>query len=379
MKTVCFINTHYFPTLGGLVRYTKSLANELQKKGVHTMMITLNVSGLSEYEIVDGMEIFRLPCINLMDGRFPIINPNRRCLQMLKKLKEQKIDLMIINARFYVLSLYMSMFAKKNKIHSIVIDHGSSHLTMSSFFMTKLGEYYEHISTMILKLFCKEFYGVSKASCQWLKHFGIEAKGILYNAVDIDFINSVLEKPVWDIRKKYNLTKDAFIVTYTGRLVIEKGILQLIEAVENLRKKYPQMYLFIAGDGPLRKQIEEKISEGIVLLGQVELEEIISLLKDSKILCLPSASEGFPTSVLEAVACKCFVAATKIGGATEIIPTAEYGVLLEENDVAHIQEAIEYALTNQELVQAATIKSYERMVQNFTWQKTGETVYQMIL
>lgn len=378
-KTVCFVNTHYFPMLGGIIQYTHNLIKELQGNDVNVIMVTLNYANLSEYEVVDGVEIFRLPCINFMNGRFPVIHLDKRCRELLKLVSQREIDLMIINARFYVLSLYMARFAKKRMIPAMVIDHGSSHLTMGSKLMTKAGECYEHIATYILKRYCKSFYGVSKASCQWLEHFGIHAKGTLYNAVDLEFIHSVLENPVKDYKQIYKLPQDALIVAFTGRLVIEKGILQLVEAVEKIRQKYSQVYLVVAGDGPLKEQIEENASEGIILLGQVELNEIISLLKQSKILCLPSASEGFPTSVLEAVACKCFVAATKVGGATEIIPTKEYGILLEKNDVEHIEEAILYAMDNCESVQKAVDVSYDRMLQNFTWSKTGNQVYEILM
>ena len=378
-KTVCFVSTHYFPILGGITRYTYNLIKELQAKNVEVIMITLNVADLPEYEVTEGVEIFRLPCFKFMAGRFPVIRLNKQCRNTLKELAKRKIDLMSINARFYVLSLFMAWFGKKNKIPTMIIDHGSSHLTMGSLLMTKMGEWYEHIITMFLKVYCKDFYGVSKASCEWLKHFGIQAKGTLYNAVDLKYIESVLEHPVKDYKKEYNLPEDAVIVAFTGRFVIEKGILQLIEAVENLRKKYPQVYLLVAGDGPLKQQIVDSISEGVILLGEIKLEEIVSLLKQSTILCLPSASEGFPTSVLEAVACKCFVAATKVGGAAEIIPTKEYGILLEKNDSAHIEEAVEYALKNKDAIKKATDASYTRMLQNFTWAKTGEKVYRILM
>lgn len=377
-KTVCFVNTHYFPFLGGIIQYTKNLAKELQKKGVHVMMITLNVANLAEYEVVDGMEIYRLPCINFMDGRFPVPRLNKKTFHVLKEIKKKHVDLMIINARFYLLSLFMARFSKRNRIDTIIIDHGSSHLTMGSKVMTKLGEWYEHVETFLLKQYCRNFYGVSKASCDWLKHFGIKAKGVLYNAVDMDFIESVLKEPSRDYYQEYELNENAVVVTFTGRLVVEKGIMPLVEAVKKLRKQYPEVCLFVAGDGPLKEEIESSSTDGIFLLGQVELNDIISLLKQSRILCLPSASEGFPTSVLEAVACKCFVAATKVGGATEIIPTKEHGILLEKNDVECITNAIEYSLNNQESIRLASEKSYERMMNNFTWEKTGEKVYQMI-
>lgn len=377
-KKVCFVNTHYFPVLGGITRYTYNLIETLKTKNVDSIIVTLNVCNMSEHEIVDDVEIYRLESINLMDGRFPILKWSARNRELLKQIFSNNIDLMVINARFYYLSLHMAVMARMKKIHAIVIDHGSSHLTMSSALLTKIGEMYEHVVTGMLKLFCKDFYGVSKASVNWLKHFHIEAKGVLYNAVDITEIDKMLENPAIDYIEKFELPKGADIVSFTGRLVVEKGILPLIEAVKEIRKKNSNVFLFIAGDGPLRQQIEREVDNGIFLLGQVELEEIICLLKQSTILCLPSKSEGFPTSVLEAVACKCFVSATKVGGAAEIIPGKEYGILLERNDAEHIEESILYAVNNSEKRQKAIELSYDRMVDNFTWEKTAGKIYELI-
>ena len=74
----------------------------------------------------------------------------------------------------------------------------------------------------------------------------------------------------------------------------------------------------IAGDGILYQELIEMSDPYIILTGQVDFEHIVKILDASDIFCLPSDSEGFPTSVLEAVACKCFVITTYQGGSERV-------------------------------------------------------------
>ena len=75
-------------------------------------------------------------------------------------------------------------------------------------------------------------------------------------------------------------------------------------------------------------------------MGQVTFEEVVSLLKVSDIFCLPSVSEGMPTSVMEAIACHNFVITTERGGAKEIIADDSYGIILENNKKDLVEKAL---------------------------------------
>ena len=109
----------------------------------------------------------------------------------------------------------------------------------------------------MFKHYCKEFYGVSEACNEWLKHFNIAAKSTIYNAIDIDEINDLMKNPVKSYRKDYNIKDDDIVVTFTGRLLKEKGVLSAIEAVKKINKDNKKIDLFIAGKGELEQEIKD--------------------------------------------------------------------------------------------------------------------------
>lgn len=67
-------------------------------------------------------------------------------------------------------------------------------------------------------------------------------------------------------------------------------------------------------------------------VGRIDFEQIVALLTDSDIFCLPSFSEGFSTSILEAAACGCYILTTARGGARELLINDEYGCVIQNND-----------------------------------------------
>ena len=107
------------------------------------------------------------------------------------------------------------------------------------------------------------------------------------------------------------------------------------------------------------------------------IEHIVKILDASDIFCLPSDSEGFPTSVLEAVACKCFVITTYQGGAKELLVDEQYGIIMRDNTVESIQKNLEKVIEDDAYRTQAECKSYDRLVKYFTWDATAEKVMQI--
>ena len=170
-KTYCIFAAQYFPHLGGVERYTYNLAKQLIQDGNKVIIVTSNVYHLKNHELVNGIPVYRIPCYNLLEGRYPVIKFNKEFWWIHRKLKSKKIDMVIVNTRFYLHSLYGMLFARQKKAKCITLDHGTSHLSVHNRLWDTIGEIFEHAFTKIDYLFCKEYYGVSKACNQWLGHF----------------------------------------------------------------------------------------------------------------------------------------------------------------------------------------------------------------
>ena len=369
----CIFSANYLPNIGGVERYTYYISKELIKNGHSVTVVTSNVFNLKPIEITsEGIELCRLPCYNLLSGRYPVYKKNAVFNKIDKHIRSQKYNLVIVNTRFYLHSLYGARFAHDNNIPVITIEHGTSHLTVNNRFLDFCGEKWEHFITKRLKKYCNHYFGVSKAACDWSAHFGIESEGVLYNAVDLNEIETIAQNPIYHYKEKFNIPVNAKIVVFTGRLIKEKGVYQLLDAFNKLNDK--SVYMFIAGDGPEKQALESIKNKNTFLLGKLDFSHIIALLCESDILCLPSVSEGMSTSVLEAVATKTFVITTETGGTKELILSDDYGIVTESNTSQEIYDSLKYALHNDEFRRIATENSYARLKEVFIWEKTAAKV-----
>lgn len=368
-KSYCIFSANYLPNVGGVERYTYYLAKKLIERGNHVTVVTSNVFSLPAHEVSEeGIEIYRLPCINLLNGRFPVLKPWGLFRKLHKELKAKPFDFFIVNTRFYVHSLYGVWLAHKKKTKGIVLEHGSAHLTIASGFWDTVGQAYEHLVTSRIKHYCKDFYGVSKTCVKWLAHFGIQAKGVLYNAVDLNEIDQLLKNKKRNFHQEYQIPPGQRVVTYTGRLVEEKGILSIVKAAEQLKNQ--NIHIFFAGDGPLYDTVKALDPKRFTALGRLTFEDVISLLEESDIFCLPSLSEGFCTSYLEAVACKVFCVCSLVGGIDEILTDASYGIALEGIGEQAVLTGLKQALDRTDWVQAAE-NAYSKLLDTgVTWDAT---------
>ena len=97
-------------------------------------------------------------------------------------------------------------------------------------------------------------------------------------------------------------------VTYIGRLIDEKRVDLLLEALAQLRDRRPAVRCVIVGEGPARATLEARaaalgLAERVRFLGRVDQARAIDILRDTRTLVMPSAREGFGMAVIEAMAC----------------------------------------------------------------------------
>ena len=156
-------------------------------------------------------------------------------------------------------------------------------------------------------------------------------------------------------KKELNIKPDFKLIGIVGRLVKEKGYLELFEAFKNLIKKFPNTILLVAG--PIEPEKKDAINPDIVkdygieknvlFLGlREDIDEIYPLMD---IFVLPSWREGFPRSVIEASAMERAVIATNIRGCREAVDDGITGILVLVKNPEKLAEAIIYLLQNPQI------------------------------
>ncbi|AMA08218.1 hypothetical protein AWQ23_02185 [Picosynechococcus sp. PCC 73109] len=135
---------------------------------------------------------------------------------------------------------------------------------------------------------------------------------------------------------------------FVGRLETEKGILNLLNAYQNLKSEYP---LYIVGSGGLQSVVEQYASDNykIQYLGQRTREEVIQYMQGAIALIFPSTwYEGFPLTILEAYSQSLPVIGSNIGSVSYAIQNGITGLTYPVGDEKALTQALFFIEANPE-------------------------------
>ncbi|MCD6219722.1 GT4 family glycosyltransferase PelF, partial [Candidatus Calescamantes bacterium] len=195
---------------------------------------------------------------------------------------------------------------------------------------------------------------------------------VIYNGVDLKRFEKDFDKK--KKRKELGLPLSSPLVGTIGRLQLQKDHKTFLKASSLILKKFPKVHFLIVGGGSLRKELENftrnlKIEKNVHFLGErKDIEEILPLMD---IFVLTSKREGFPITVLEAMACSIPVVATSVGGTPELIEEGKTGFLIPPENPHILSEAIINLLKNEELGKEMGKYGKER-VKSFSIEKMVE-------
>jgi colanic acid/amylovoran biosynthesis glycosyltransferase len=154
--------------------------------------------------------------------------------------------------------------------------------------------------------------------------------------------------------------KEPIKILTVARLVEEKGHRYAIEAISKLIKKDMDLQYIIAGDGPLRRELDNLVSKlgmgrHVKFLGAVDQNEVLDLYQQAHIFILPcvigrnGGTEGQGLVLQEAQAVGLPIISTSIGGIPEGVLDGKSGFLVPEGDVDALFRKLEYLIQRPEL------------------------------
>jgi glycosyltransferase involved in cell wall biosynthesis len=131
---------------------------------------------------------------------------------------------------------------------------------------------------------------------------------------------------------------------FVGRLTDEKGVPNLLHAWSRLS----DIELVIAGQGPMRAQVEEYVQKrsrrNVQYAGPLARDEVIRLMKAASFLVFPSQwYEGFPMTIVEAYACGTPVIASRLGAMQEIVHDGRSGLHFAPGDADDLAKKVQWA------------------------------------
>ena len=174
-----------------------------------------------------------------------------------------------------------------------------------------------------------------------------------------------------EARRRCGVADEAELVLYVGRLVAEKGLRELLEAMRRLRRQRPRAELVLVGDGPLQAELAAAAGDpanGLRLAGAQAAPQVAEWMAAANLVTLPSYSEGHPNVLVEALACGRPVVSCPVGGVPEVVDSS-CAMLVPPRDAAALADALDQVL-NRHWDEAALSRRYSR-----SWAEVaGETL-----
>lgn len=373
------ILTHYFlPHTGGIEIVAYNQAKELVKRGHNVTIVTSQLSNEPSISKLEGITIKRVKASNILENKFGIPYPffSSKLYTLLRE-EIQKADLVHTHGHVYLPSVLAAFLTTKNNKKFIVTQHN-----IFIHYKNPLFRYLQKTADKTLGKFtlsrANKIITVSKESKKYVYSMLKTDKNVLlsYNGVDIDKFKPVKNKS--ELKKLLNI-ENKFICFTVRRVTFKNGIDTLLQTAEELKKNNDILFL-IGGKGAdfekAKKYIEINNLQNVRLLGFISDEDLVKYYSASDVFILPSKTgEGFPLSILEALASGIPVIATRSGGHVEIIDKEKNGYIVNPNDYKKIADVISLFAKNKKLMKKMKDFSRKLSVDKFSWE---ENINQLI-
>jgi len=286
-----------------------------------------------------------------------------------KSLKEFRPDILHINSPCS-LGFAAVKFGQKYKIPVVATYH------------THFASYARYYKVKVLQSFswnyfrsiynkCQCIYVPSKPILNELHANGINNLNYLPHGVDTEIFNKNFRSDAW--KKKYGIEGKAALL-FAGRLVWEKDLQTLANAYDIIMRKRNDTVFVLAGDGPIRFELEKLMPEAL-FLGYQQGKDLSTAYASSDILVFPSTTETFGNVSLEAMASGIPPICAREGGAYGIINEGNTGLIAEPRNPDSLAEKINFLLDNPEIRTDIAEKAYH-FAQTQSWDNIFKKLFE---
>lgn len=185
----------------------------------------------------------------------------------------------------------------------------------------------------------KEDYEITKEKLKPRSSYFLNGVGL-----DLSKYKKLSNDEILEKKKELGITDNDFIVLMIAELNKNKNHIQLINAIDTLKKQYSNIKVFCIGDGDMREDLEQQIisrnlQNNIFMLGY--RQDVNKLINISDIGILMSYREGLPRNIMEFMASGRKVIATNIRGCRDLLCNETVGTLVNVGDYEETAKAIE--------------------------------------
>lgn len=181
-------------------------------------------------------------------------------------------------------------------------------------------------------------------NCKYLEKHLVYDESVPEHLIHVCYNGIDLEQFYWvDSPRPPSLPEDALVIGVVCGLRPEKGLGTLVNAFARVRRFFKKMKLAIVGSGTMLTELQQQAKEASVFsdcVWEPTTSDVPRWLRAFDIFVLPSLDEALSNSLMEAMACRCPVVASNVGGNPELITDAERGLLFEPQNVGALADAL---------------------------------------
>jgi len=182
------------------------------------------------------------------------------------------------------------------------------------------------------------------------------------------------------IRERYQIPKEAVVLGFVGRIVKDKGIMELTEAWQALTNEFPDLFLILIGQEEPQDPVPRAILDRLKTTPKVRflgcLREMASAYAAMDILVLPTYREGFPNVLLEAAAMELPVVATHADGSVDAVIDEVTGFLVPPQNGPALAVVLRQLLLNQELREQMGKAGRQRVLHDYRPESIWQALFQ---
>ncbi|MDQ7787019.1 MAG: glycosyltransferase [Thermodesulfovibrionales bacterium] len=357
---------HVIATLpvGGVENTITRVIRGYQKEKFYPIICCIREGGLLAQELLrEGYEVLVLNRMKSRRFDFAAI------LSLYKIIREKNV--MIVRTHQYHANLYGRAAAILANVPCIV---ASVHNVY-----TRDKKLHRRLLNHSLSKFTDRIVAVSNAVKEDIVRYdtiGEEKITVIHNGIPLNEFNCPLSPA--RAREILNLPQELTLIGCVGRLVEQKGHRYLIEAASHIGKSC----VVIAGDGPMRKELEALADERnvhAIFLGIIKPKTVPVFLRAIDIFCFPSIWEGFGIALVEAMSSGLPVVASDISPHREVL--ADAGLYVPSRDAEKLAQCLHLLMENPEL-QKSLIQKAQQRSKIFSLEHTAgsyEALYEEIL